>query len=701
VPIGSIPADRLGFASFLLSSTSGNSLLFLNASSDPLTPVQSQVDGFVGSFTQQASDWRSLAAMMVGGVTYRFGRVGAMAAGTGRLASLGIGLGAEVTAFEMTNRSLSSLTGDPHFHPNLWKWEGQGGIRQGLLSSVVTFGTLKGAGRLAQAENVVVQHLLQDMGMVLGHQVSASFGITERPHGTLAEQFLHAEVTNLQLGAGMALAHSVAPGIQGLERGLELMLKAPSSPAEESFPKGQSPDYIVPLRFPIQSDLVFAANIPFGNIAKDSLVRMANLLEDGRGSCSPPPPERTERISSQPPEGESTQQVSSFPPPSRTPSPIPNPIVESLMDFEPIMIIVTDSNKEIIYANQESYRVLGSFLMGKKIEDLLEMGETGEYRQFRLKTEDSKELLWEDRQHPFISQYTVHYLVDITGKAENERLQDELIQLRIKAGEGFLARGVAHDVRSALTPGNMVSDQFSKLILQQQERLKEISRIVNQMRTARSNDQEISPLLDNLTGLVSPEIFDPSTTDGSMKNPITLLEIIKKSLEDANHILEEGRKILRGGTSSFSLHNVLIDALHQNLPLRAEKNIQLHTEIQPHLGIYGNQGGISEALRNILDNACQAMPQGGLLTIRAYVRDRNVIIEVADTGGGIPLENMSHIFDENFTTREEGTGLGLAMARKIIEEFHGGKIEVESEVGEGSTFRMILPHMKSDPPQQH
>jgi hypothetical protein len=200
------------------------------------TALQSQVDSLVGGFAQQATDWRSLAAMMAGGMTYRLGRVGAMATGTGRLASLGIGLGAEVTAFEMTNRSLSSLTGENHLNPNLWRWDGQGGIRQGLLSSLVTFGTLKGAGRLAQGENVVVQHLLQDTGMVLGHQVSASFGVTDRPQGTLAEQFLHAEATNLQMGAGMTLAHSVAPGIQGLERGLDLSLRTTDVGAQSPRP---------------------------------------------------------------------------------------------------------------------------------------------------------------------------------------------------------------------------------------------------------------------------------------------------------------------------------------------------------------------------------------------------------------------------------------------------------------------------------
>jgi aspartate/methionine/tyrosine aminotransferase len=194
-----------------------------------LSSVQSQVDGLVGSFTQQATDWRSLAAMMAGGMAYRLGRIGMVSTGLqgNQILSVGLGLGAEVTTFEMTNRSLTSLTGDPSRNSNLWRWSGQGGIRQGLLSSLITFGSLKGAGRLAQGENVVVQHLLQDTGMVLGHQFSGAIGVLERPTGTLAEQFFHAEVTNLQLGAGTALSHGLTGGrLQALERGLDLSLRA-------------------------------------------------------------------------------------------------------------------------------------------------------------------------------------------------------------------------------------------------------------------------------------------------------------------------------------------------------------------------------------------------------------------------------------------------------------------------------------------
>jgi hypothetical protein len=200
-----------------------------------LTPVQNQVDAVVGGFVDQATDWKSLAAMTAGGMAYRMGRIGMMSTRIGaplqRVASIGIGLGAEVTAFEMTSRSLASLTGENHSNPHLWHWNGQGGIRQGLLASLITFGSLKGAGRSVQGQNFLIQHLVQDGAMVLGHNASAAFGITSRPTGSLAEQFLHAEATNLQLGAGMALGHAVTGGgIHSLERGLDLSLRGMEVP---------------------------------------------------------------------------------------------------------------------------------------------------------------------------------------------------------------------------------------------------------------------------------------------------------------------------------------------------------------------------------------------------------------------------------------------------------------------------------------
>jgi two-component system NtrC family sensor kinase len=95
---------------------------------------------------------------------------------------------------------------------------------------------------------------------------------------------------------------------------------------------------------------------------------------------------------------------------------------------------------------------------------------------------------------------------------------------------------------------------------------------------------------------------------------------------------------------------------------------------------------------NLLLNAIQAMPDGGTVTLRTRMNDGTVTAEVADTGAGIPDEIRDRIFDPFFSTREfsQGTGLGLAVSYNIVSA-HGGKIEFETEVGKGTTFRVTLP----------
>jgi signal transduction histidine kinase len=94
---------------------------------------------------------------------------------------------------------------------------------------------------------------------------------------------------------------------------------------------------------------------------------------------------------------------------------------------------------------------------------------------------------------------------------------------------------------------------------------------------------------------------------------------------------------------------------------------------------------------NLVLNALQAMPEGGALTITTRCENGSVVAEVSDTGTGIPEEIRDRIFDPFFTTRKvgEGTGLGLAVSHSIVAA-HGGSIEVESEVGVGTTFRVTL-----------
>jgi two-component system sensor histidine kinase HydH len=101
-----------------------------------------------------------------------------------------------------------------------------------------------------------------------------------------------------------------------------------------------------------------------------------------------------------------------------------------------------------------------------------------------------------------------------------------------------------------------------------------------------------------------------------------------------------------------------------------------------------------QALLNLLLNAQQAMPDGGEITLQAAADGDGVSLSVIDTGKGMTPETAAKVFRPFFSTRQGGTGLGLATTRKIVEA-HGGTIEVQSEVGRGSKFTLHLPAAKS------
>jgi len=104
---------------------------------------------------------------------------------------------------------------------------------------------------------------------------------------------------------------------------------------------------------------------------------------------------------------------------------------------------------------------------------------------------------------------------------------------------------------------------------------------------------------------------------------------------------------------------------------------------------------IKQALLNLVQNAAHAMPHGGALTITAERTGRDACITVQDTGTGIPAEQLDKIFNLYFTTKETGSGIGLAMTYRIM-QLHNGKIDVESTVGNGSAFTLVLPMSATD-----
>jgi len=145
----------------------------------------------------------------------------------------------------------------------------------------------------------------------------------------------------------------------------------------------------------------------------------------------------------------------------------------------------------------------------------------------------------------------------------------------------------------------------------------------------------------------------------------------------------------REAMATVDLGEVICHAAELLQPEAEKLRIKITCVCPEGLRVTGDQDRLGQVLLNLSKNALQAMPESGLLRITAEALDKHAVIKVADNGHGISREEIPRIFEPFFTTRAKGTGLGLALCRKIIEE-HGGSIEVQSAVGAGSTVSITL-----------
>ncbi len=209
-----------------------------------LTPFQQQSSHLLDHFVEQASDWKSLAAMTAGSLAYQAGKIGVFSAVPKLLGAVShplftktsailFGLSCEVSAFRTVNHILNAPLRQAQgrlLSPD----EGGGLFGKEWLSTFTDFVTLKGLGRLGAGQNVILSHLFQDTGMVAWHQLAYSLALSTKPQGNLIDQYLHAEIINLQMSAGLSVAHQLSGGkILALEKSLELQASS-RSPLEKN-----------------------------------------------------------------------------------------------------------------------------------------------------------------------------------------------------------------------------------------------------------------------------------------------------------------------------------------------------------------------------------------------------------------------------------------------------------------------------------
>jgi signal transduction histidine kinase len=183
-----------------------------------------------------------------------------------------------------------------------------------------------------------------------------------------------------------------------------------------------------------------------------------------------------------------------------------------------------------------------------------------------------------------------------------------------------------------------------------------------------------------------------------------LVDIIKLSLQRMNDV-NNNLLLLSEGTPAQSRW-ARVDIVNLLNEVYEEANAEAKTsavnlEWQPvdtMLFVRGDSMHLKQVMINLVDNAIKYNRPGGSVKLSVRVDANNIVIQVSDTGTGIPQEDLDHIFDRFFRVEKSrsrdrgGSGLGLAIVRKIVED-HGGAVSVESTMGEGSTFYVVLPKM--------
>jgi two-component system phosphate regulon sensor histidine kinase PhoR len=235
-------------------------------------------------------------------------------------------------------------------------------------------------------------------------------------------------------------------------------------------------------------------------------------------------------------------------------------------------------------------------------------------------------------------------------------LQDITAQKAIQKRNAEFVSAVSHEMKTPLTSIKAYVELLADGDAEDEATRDEFLGVITS-QTAR-----LQRLIDNLLNLARIEAGVVS---------------VNKQARSLNELLEEAAEVVR--------------------PAAEAKRIMLQRDLSPmYLGVLADRDMLLQSAINLLSNAVKYTPDGGTVTLRSRMADGQAVFEVADTGVGLSPEDSEKVFEKFYRVKKDqnmasGTGLGLPLAKHIVEDVHGGRLTVESELGKGSTFRAALP----------
>ncbi len=356
-------------------------------------------------------------------------------------------------------------------------------------------------------------------------------------------------------------------------------------------------------------------------------------------------------------------------------------------------VLVADETGRVLYFNQAVTRLLGmqegvsegqhvnQFLPDLDWEKLARFDKSGGLRVTR------HEFEIEYPRPRLISLYAAPLDGEAIGSSGVALILHDATEARQKTNEAIeteriqaltlLAASVAHEI------GNPLNALHIHLQLMERE-LKKLDAVVREPGAGASSGSGRKTKADSLGGEAVEITHKLEKYLAVSKGEITRLDYIVTQFLQA---IRPSAPQLR----MASLNDVVKETLELLRPEIENRGIVIKERLARQLAASPiDVAQIKQALVNLVKNAAQSMTKGGVLSVQTDSGVDGVVVSIADTGGGIPQEQINRIFEPFYTTKKKGTGLGLMIVQRIVRD-HGGRIDLESHVGKGTTFRIWLP----------